>query len=188
MVLRKFISPATRANATEQLCWQKLHNIAWGQEGPGDQERPPIDSPALSQLPVGIRNKECSNLASQRMTSSHGHLVIFYPQLNTYCDASGHMQLHQDRGAGPSSVMRVSSHSVNRYLLSAYYVTGISSKVKTLTYHLFVCLSVHLFQYLHDVRQWLARWEDIKTLERGKNTSGLFREDNWMTAYMKDVG
>lgn len=135
---------------------KKLHNIAWGdcQEGPGYQERPPLDSSALSQLPIGIWNKECSNLASQRMTSSHGHLVIFYPQLNTFCDASGHMQLHQDHGTGPSSIMSVSSHSVNRYLLSAYYVTGISSKVKTLTDHLFVCLSVHLFQYLHGVRQW----------------------------------
>lgn len=127
---------------------KKLHNIAWGdcQEGSGYQERPPLDSSALSQLPVGIRNKECSNLASQRMTSSHGRLAIFYPQLNTFRDASGHMQLHQDRGAGPSSIRHVSSHSVNRYLLSAYYVTGISSKVKNPA-RSSICLSVCLSIY-----------------------------------------
>lgn len=122
---------------------KKLHNIAWGdcKEGSSYQERPPLDSSALSQLPVGIRNKECSNLASQRMTSSHGRLAIFYPQLNTFRDASGHMQLRQDCGTGPSSIMHVSSHSVNRYLLSAYYVTGISSKVKNPA-RSSICLSV----------------------------------------------
>lgn len=57
-------------------------------------------------------------------------------------DASEHVQLYQDSDTGPSTIIHLSSYSVNKYLLSTCYVTSISSKVKPLICHLFACLSV----------------------------------------------